>query len=106
MVNVRKNGSYLFIYFCLCFYLMTKHIYIYTDTTTTTIPRGNITILRLYPWSYLVDTTLTVSLSFKDHWSHDLHDLMERPFNLLRYILLDADPAAVALMKLMNLTTR
>ena len=33
-------------------------IYLYLYYTTTAIPQGSITILYLYPWSYLYETTL------------------------------------------------
>ena len=46
---------------------------------TTTVPEESIAILCFYPWVHLADTACN-TLTFKDHWPHDLHDFAERPF--------------------------
>ena len=72
---------FLFLYFFTC----TPYIYIYTYTTTT-ILQGRFIILCLYPWSHLDIQRLTATLTFKDHWPHDLHDLAERRSHIPRTI--------------------
>ena len=69
------------------FMLLEGFRYIYIHTATT-IPQGSITIIYLYPWSHLYNTTqhLTDTLTFKDHWPHDLHDLLERDSQIPRTI--------------------
>ena len=54
------------------------HLYLYNSHDT----QGNIIILCLFPWGHL-DKHLTVYLTFKDHWSRDLHDLAERLLNII-----------------------
>ena len=54
---------------------LNTHIYLHLYYTTTTVPQGSIIIcLSLGP---------TVTLTFKDHWSHDQHGSAERTFIML-----------------------
>ena len=55
-VSYTRFPEWLPLLFMLIFHY--KHMYLHLYYTATTIPEGSITILCLYPWSHLDDTTL------------------------------------------------
>ena len=60
------------LFLSLCFMTNTPlHLYF----TRTTMPQGNITIFAYIHGSFMTIQHLTDTLAFKDHWSHDLHDV-------------------------------
>ena len=63
-----------------------KHSYIYIYTTRLRDPRGALQFLAYIPGAIWTIQPLTDTLTFKDHWPHDLHDLAERCSHIPRTI--------------------
>ena len=73
--------------FFMPFLKLETHIIIFYTTTTT--PQGSNAIFAYTPGAFWTIQHLTDTFAFKDHWSHDLHDLAVRRLISITIIILD-----------------